>query len=410
MRRSEGKPRRKRAAPDRGNPADAEKNGPGVGTGDAADNGTAEREARLQAILDTAVDGIVTIDERGIIESLNAATERIFGYTSAELIGHNVKMLMPAPYRDNHDRFIENYLRTGDRKIIGIGREVEGRRKDGSEFPLDLAVSEFRVGDKRRFMGLMRDISDRKRAEREARRHLDELAHASRLSALGEMATGIAHEVNQPLAAIVSYAQACLNMLESENADRAVVKDALEQIANQGRRAGDIVHQLRQLVRKDSAVRAPVDINLSVRNVLTLISHELRAASAVLTVNLGDGLPRVTADRVQIEQVVLNLVRNAIEAVSQKGSSGGKVRVETAPTPEGGVWVRVSDNGPGPGEEPPERLFETFYTTKPTGLGVGLSISRSIIESHGGRLRAERNPAGGLDVHFILPAATNNEQ
>jgi two-component system sensor kinase FixL len=371
---------------------------------------TAEREARLQAILDTAVDGIVTIDDSGIIESLNTATERIFGYATGELIGRNVRILMPDHYRKNHDRYIGNYLRTGHKKIIGIGREVEGRRKDGSTFPLDLAVSEFRVAGRPRFMGLMRDISSRKRAEREARLHLDELAHASRLSALGEMATGIAHEVNQPLAAIVSYAQACLNMMASEKSDPSVVRDALEQIAAQGRRAGDIVHRLRQFVRKERIERAPVDVNQCIQNVLTLFSHDLRASDAALVVELGENLPPVTADRVQIEQVTLNLLRNALEAASQHKASVARVEIESTRTKEHGVRVCVSDNGPGFEGEAPERLFETFYTTKPQGIGVGLSISRSIIESHGGNLQAEQNAMGGLDLCFTLPGVVSRER
>lgn len=369
-----------------------------------------EKQARLQAVLDTAVDGIVTIDEKGVIESLNIATERIFGYSSEELIGLNVKTLMPPPYRGQHDTYLTNYLSTGKKKIIGIGREVEGRRKDGSTFPMDLAVSEFYVAGQRRFMGLMRDISERKQAEREARRHLDELAHASRLSALGEMATGIAHEVNQPLAAIVSYAQACLNLLNSESADKALVKDALAQIAAQGRRAGDIVRHLRQLVRKDQTERANIDLNRCVHAVLNLFSNELMSSGATVSLELADGLPRVRAERVQIEQVLLNLIRNALDVLSDQTASSKRMSISTRLAGEKVVELCVTDSGPGLDGNDPERLFETFYTTKPGGLGVGLSISRSIIESHGGRLWAKENRGGGLSVHFILPARDRDER
>ena len=373
-----------------------------TGTRKARDQ-IAEREARLQAILDTAVDGIITIDNLGIIDSVNSATEEMFGYRAEELIGHNVKELMPDSYRENHDAFLDAYLETKKRKIIGIGREVEGRRKDGSLFPMDLSVSEFIVADERRFMGLMRDISERKRVEREARRHLDELAHASRLSALGEMATGIAHEVNQPLAAIVSYAQACLNMIASKNADESVIKGALEQISSQGRRAGDIIHRLRHFVRKGQPERSAVDVNLAVKNVLALFGHELKSSGVELSLKLGSGLPQVIADRVQVEQVVLNLISNAIEAVAQQPSGRRQVTITTRPANDQGVEVCVTDSGPGLTGESPEQLFETFYTTKPYGMGVGLSISRSIIEAHGGRLWAESDPDGGLEVRFTLP-------
>ncbi len=368
-----------------------------------------EKEARLQSILDTAVDGIVTISEKGIIESLNLATERIFGYSSKELIGQNVKILMPPPYLNQHDAYLSNYLSSGERKIIGIGREVEGRRKDGSTFPLDLAVSEFRVAGQRRFMGLMRDISERKLAEQEARRHLDELAHASRLSALGEMATGIAHEVNQPLAAIVSYAQACLNLLNSKSADRTLVKDALTQITAQGRRAGEIVHHLRQLVRKDQTARTDMNLNRSVLAVLNLFASELKSSGVTVSLELADGLPKVRADRVQIEQVLLNLIRNALDVLSTPSATSRQMFISSRFSGEKGVEICVTDTGPGLGGEVPERLFETFYTTKPSGLGVGLSISRSIIESHGGRLWARENRGGGLSVHFTLPGRQSDE-
>lgn len=363
----------------------------------------AEREARLQSILDTAVDGIVTIDEQGIIASVNRATEHIFDYRAKELVGRNVKMLMPAPYRQQHDTYLSNYLTTGDKKIIGIGREVEGRRKDGSTFPLDLAVSEFYVAGQRHFMGIMRDVSARKNAEREARRHVEELAHAGRLSALGEMATGIAHEVNQPLTAIVSYAQACLNLLNTPNADEAVLKDALAQISAQGRRAGEIIHHLRQLVRKDQTARPNIDMNASVRAVLDLFTHELNASGVELAVTLEERLPPVRADRVQIEQVVLNLVRNSLDALTEVPDGSRRLSVSTRRQGKGNVAVFVTDSGPGIGGGDPERLFESFYTTKPNGLGVGLSISRSIIDSHGGRLWATENPDGGLSLCFTLP-------
>lgn len=369
----------------------------------------AEREARLQAVLDTAVDGIVTIDDKGIIESANLATERIFGYTPGEIIGRNVKVLMPAPYREEHDGYLGNYLKTGQKKIIGIGREVEGRRKDGTTFPLDLAVSEFVAEGTRRFMGLMRDISERKRAEQEARRHLDELAHASRLSALGEMATGIAHEVNQPLAAIVSYAQACLNMMSSQKADSPSVKEALEQIASQGKRAGDIIHQLRQLVRKEQGQRLPIDVNRCVENVAALFSHELKSSGVKLELRLAEELPDVNANRVQIEQVALNLLRNALDALTMQPVDDPWVALETRTMAGGGVELRITDNGPGLGGDDPARLFETFYSTKPQGLGVGLSISRSIIESHRGQLWAQQEPSGGLCVVFTLPGSAADE-
>ncbi len=285
---------------------------------------------------------------------------------------------------------------------------MEGRRKDGSTFPLDLAVSEFHVAGRRRFMGLMRDVSARKRAEQDARHHLDELAHASRLLLLGEMATGIAHEVNQPLAAIVSYAQACLNLLSSKDADDAVLKDALSQITTQGRRAGDIIHHLRQLVRKDQTTRTNINVNACLRAVLNLFSQELESSGIDVTLELEESIPQVKADRVQIEQVLLNLIRNALDVLSKQPHDSRRVRLATSLIDDDRIEVSISDTGPGLEGEDPERLFETFYTTKSDGLGVGLSISRSIINAHGGRLWAKENRTGGLSVCFMLPTRGGN--
>lgn len=364
----------------------------------------AEREARLEAILETAVEGILTIDERGVIESLNPAAERMFGYSADELIGENVKRLMPSPYREEHDDYIRSYLNTGRARIIGIGRELEGLRKSGEVFPLDLAVSEVRLTGKRLFTGIVRDISDRLRAEEEARLRLHEVAHAARLLELGEMTSGIAHEVNQPLAAIVSFAEACLRMLKAGTADLGVFEGALEQIATQGARAGTIIHSLRQLSRKGEADFECVDINAMVRDVLALIGHEVRRWRVQVRTELTDALPEVRANRVQIEQVMLNLARNAIEALQDCEAQNRTLSIGTTAAPDGVVEVTVSDNGKGLPAEGSDRVFETFYTTKADGMGVGLSISRSIMEAHGGRLWATPNPSGGTVFHFTLRA------
>lgn len=364
----------------------------------------AEREARLEAILETAVEGILTIDERGIIESLNPAAERMFDYSAEELVGQNVTALMPAPYKDEHDGYIRRYLDTGQARIIGIGREVEGRRKSGEVFPLDLAVSEVRLPGKRLFTGIVRDISDRLKGEEEARLRLHEVAHAARLLELGEMTSGIAHEVNQPLAAIVSFAEACLRMLKAGTGDLDTFEGALEQIATQGERAGTIIHSLRQLARKGEAELERVDINAMVKDVLALIGHEVRGRRVQIHTELAEELPAVRANRVQIEQVLLNLARNAIEALQECERQDRTMAIGTTLSADGIVEVTVSDTGNGLPKDGMDHVFETFYTTKPDGMGVGLSISRSILEAHGGRLWATPNPAGGTAFHFTLKA------
>lgn len=367
------------------------------------DDSIAGEHARLQTILDTAVDGIVTIDEHGIVESVNAAMAHIFGYAESEMIGQNVSMLMPEHYARGHDGYLARYLETGERRIIGVGREVEGRRKDGTVFPLSLAVSEFKVDSTPHFTGILRDVTGRREAEREVRRRLDELAHAWRVLALGEMTTGIAHEVNQPLTAIVSYAQACLRMMASGRADAAVLKDALEQITVQGRRAGDIVQHLRQLARKGEVRREALDLNAAVRGVIELVGHEVASRHVPLHLELAAGLPSVPGNRIQIEQVILNLVRNAVDAMGDTDPDRRDLTIQTRADDDAGVEVSVRDTGHGLGDRSVDSLFDTFYTTKHEGMGVGLSISRSIVESHGGRLWAERNPDRGLSFRFRLP-------
>jgi len=362
-----------------------------------------DREARLNAILDTAVDGILTIDERGTIESLNPATERIFGYTGDELLGKNVKLLMPSPYHEEHDGYLARYMRTGEARIIGIGREVEGQHKDGTRFPIDLAVSEIGVAGSRVFTGVVRDISARRQSEDEARRRNAELAHAARLSTIGELTSGIAHEVNQPLTAMVNFAEASLRMLRSGNTDRQKLEDALEQIATQGQRAGRIIRHMRRLARKGESERVEADVSQLVRDVLGLVSRELRASHIALHVILDEGLPRVKCDRIQIEQVVLNLVRNAMDTLEASASPPRELTIRCRADGSAGIELSVEDTGEGFTADSVERMFETFFTTKADGLGMGLSISRGIIEDHGGRLWAKPRPGGGAVFHVTLP-------
>ncbi len=364
-----------------------------------------DREARLNAILETAVDGIITIDERGIIESVNAATERIFGYTSDELVGNNVTLLMPPSYRANHDGQIARYLRTNEPRIIGIGREAEGQHKDGRRFPIDLAVSEIRVGGSRLFTGVVRDISARRQAEDEARRRSADLAHAARLSTIGELTSGMAHEINQPLTAMVNFAEACLRMLRSGSTDAQKLEDALGQIAAQGQRAGHIIRHLHRLARKGESERGEVDLGHLVREVLGLVSNELRASAIALHLMLDESLPAVKCDRIQIEQVVLNLVRNAMDVLEQGPAHGRELTIHTRAVSGGIIELTVEDTGEGFGADGNERIFELFFTTKTNGLGMGLSISRTIIEDHDGRLWASPRPGGGAIFHVALPAA-----
>ncbi|MCW5655947.1 PAS domain-containing sensor histidine kinase [Hydrogenophaga sp.] len=364
---------------------------------------TQDSDARLRSILEAAVDGIITAGADGVIESVNPAVERIFGYSAAELVGQKMNVLMPEPYRSSHDGYMARYLSTGERRIIGIGREVEGLRRDGTVFPIELAVGEVVIPGRRMFTGIIRDITQRRKAEEEARLRLDQLAHASRLAALGELTSSIAHEINQPLAAIVSFADASLRMMRSGKGSSEMLTTALEQIAAQGARAGDIVKNLRQFVRKGGSGRERVNVNTVVKDMLGLLSHDIRMKRVRVTLALDEQLPRVTANRVQVEQVTLNLVQNAIDALTGVDPKDRRVVITTARVGSERVEVAVIDNGTGLPAEGAQRVFDTFFTTKPEGMGIGLSICKSLVEAHGGRLTAESNDEGGATFRFTLP-------
>ncbi len=378
---------------------------PTISADDLKAPGLRQRDAapRLRALLDAAVDAIITIDQHGIIESVNAATERMFGFTAAELIGSNVKVLMPDPHRALHDDYIQRYLMTGERRIIGIGREVEGRHKDGNVFPVDLAVTEFQANGQRMFMGIIRDISDRRAAEHAAQARLDELAHAGRLADLGVTTSTIAHEVNQPLAAIVSFAHACQRMLAGGRADEAVLRDALSQIAEQGERASAIIARIRGMAKKREGHTEQVSVNDAVDGVLGMLSRQLRFEHVNLDVHLDPELPAVRADRVQVEQVIMNLVMNAVDAMREMTPEARRLVIVSARRDDA-VILTVRDTGPGLDDKQADRVFESFYSTKSGGMGIGLSICRSLAESHGGRLWAESTPGDGATFHFELPA------
>ena len=357
-----------------------------------ADEGFSESGERLRAILDAAVDAVVTIEECGAIESINSATERVFGYSRDELIGRNVSMLMPSPWREEHDHHIARYLATGEARIVGIGREVEAQRKDGSIFPADLAVSEVRLPGRRLFTGIIRDLTERREMEERARLRLEDVAHTARLLELGEMCSGIVHEVNQPLTAIVNFAEGCLRMVRRGGAERTLIEDTLGRVAEQGVRAGAIVSRLRSLVRKDENRIETVDLGEVIEETLLLVDHERRRRGVRVEVEHEPGLPAVAADRVQIEQILLNLLRNAFHAVED--TERGRVRMRVARAGSDRMHLTVEDNGRGLPPALCERVFEPFYTTRPKGLGVGLAISRSLAERHGGRLWAESAGAG----------------
>ncbi len=364
-----------------------------------------EETRRSRAIVENAIDGIITIDEQGIVRFFNRSAERIFGYRASEMIGRNVSTLMPEPDRSRHDEYIRHYLETGEASILGIGREVTGLHRDGSRIDLHLAVTEARDNGKRHFVGFLRDISDLKRAEREARERLAELAHVDRVAAMGGLATGLAHEISQPLTAIRATAEACLGMLGSPQPDLNNLTRALEQISRQGQRAGDVIEQLREFMRKgQSDSLALHDPNAMIRNVLALLRHELETAGIAVEFDLESPLCQCMVNRIQIEQVVFNLVRNAIDAMADiEGERILRFESRRVHDSDAACEISVIDSGPGVADTHKDRLFHPFFSTKTRGMGQGLTICRSILDAHGGRLTADNHPERGAAFRFTLP-------
>jgi two-component system sensor kinase FixL len=357
----------------------------------------------LQALLDAAVDAIIVIDSGGQIEKFNQAAEQMFGFSAAEIIGKNIALLMPEPDRSAHDAYLRRYSLTGEARIIGIGRDVQAQRRDGTVFPASLAVGRVAGTDPARFVGFIRDISARVAAERTAAQAQERLTHVARLSTLGEMAAGLAHEINQPLAAITTYAQACQRQLDKGEApDAADIREALVEIGRQALRASEVVRRLRSLVAKREVRRVPLRCNLLLEDVVSLARPDLRANDVRLRLDVAPGLPDVMMDPVQLQQVLINLLRNAIDATLQSGDARREITLRALST-LGNVEISVHDHGPGLGPDVLSKVFNPFFTTKPHGTGLGLAISRTIVQAHGGTLAHREEPGGGACFYFTLP-------
>jgi two-component system sensor kinase FixL len=367
-------------------------------------------EARLRSILQTVPDAMIIIDERGRIESLSTTAERLFGYDADEACGRNISLLMPSPYREQHDAYIERYLKTGERRIIGIGRIVVGQRKDGTTFPMHLTVGELRTGERHHFTGFIRDLTDQQLTEDRLKELQSEVTHMSRFTALGEMASTLAHEINQPLTAISNYlkgSRRLLDRMEGENVE--MLRDAVSKAADQALRAGQIIRRLREFVARGESERRIESLPKLIEDASTLALVGAREHGIAVTFRLDPAADLVLADRIQIQQVLVNLMRNAIDVMSE----GGAVRrldIATATGPEDQVEVTVADTGSGLAPEVVRQLFQPFVTTKRKGMGLGLSICRTIVEAHGGKIWVNSPPEGGTIFHFTLRAAAHDRE
>ena len=506
-----------------------------------APRGAAARQTRsrqgleYRAILDAAVDAIIVVDHLGTVQEFSQAAQQVFGYAPEEMIGRNVRELMPEPYHSEHDGYLRRYVESRDPHIIGIGREVQARRKDGSLFPCDLAVGQVQGTEPPRFIGFIRDITarkeaaeqlrrsetelrlaqelanlgnyvmhagdgvddyfspqlhrilgveprersvvreeflrkwvhpndrkrvaeefsrmdsgqsaldieyqvvlrdgsvkhlhhlaqavfgpdgklqkyvgtihdvtDRRRAEDETRVLQERLTHFARLSTMGEMAAGLAHEINQPLSAIATYAQACQRLLRQPEHDIEDVLAALEQINAQALRAGEVIRRLRNFVKNREVKREPVNCARLLEDLRTLAETDARLHNIQLRLDCREPLPTVYADPIQLQQVILNLVRNAIDAMADVPEDRREVVLMTREAADGEVEITVADRGTGLAPEATEHLFNPFFTTKAAGTGLGLAISRSIVRAHGGRLWHTPNDGCGVRFHFTLPVS-----
>ncbi len=487
----------------------------------------------IQALLDATVDAVILIDADGIVEVFNHSAERMFGYAAAEAVGQNVSLLMTGRDRHHHDGYLERYVRTGVAHIIGTGRDVRGRRKDGHEFPAFLSVGRIADSDPPRFVGFIQDttlrvqalaavqrerdranryleaaqtilvaldlthrvtlinrtgsevlgydedflngrdwidtvvapaekaqvaalvdrlaergprsplhceysivtragldrmiawrcvvledgtgdatgilcsgddVTESRKAERDARESRERMMHVSRLATMGEMATGISHELNQPLAAIANYAQAGVRLMQLPQPELADVREALGQIAGQALRAGEIIRRLRSLVKNRITEREAASINDIIEELGPIARADARANDVRIVLNLAQELPPVSVDRIQIQQVLLNLLRNSIDALAAVSAVSRQIVVQSAATEAGDITVTVTDNGTGIAPAVLDRLFMPFVTSKTDGTGLGLAISRTIMEAHKGRLDHSPQSERGASFVMTLPS------
>lgn len=363
-----------------------------------------ESKAKFDALLDAAVDAIIVIDERGIVAEANRAAERLFGYEREEIVGRPVDMLMPEPYRSEHGAYIRRYLETGERHIMGSGREVEAMKRSGEIFPVWLSVGEA-VQGKRHFVGIVRDLSAQHAAERERHALEARLAHVGRFSLMGEMAAGIAHEINQPLAAIANYSQAAKRLFAAGSKDLGALEEACSGISDQAHRAAQVIENLRNFIRKQEVRKERLNLNRTIDGVMSLIVADAKAAGVEIDTELAEDLPDINGNAVQLQQVLVNLTHNAVDAMNSEISGEKRILIKTARLDDERVELVVKDYGTGVSPHLREAIFHPFVTTKRNGIGLGLAISQTIVRAHNGELKYADNPEGGAVFSVSLPIA-----
>lgn len=360
-------------------------------------------DGAFDALMSAAVDAIIIIDENGSVLQFNPAAEQLFGYAEQDVVGRNVSLLMPEPHRSRHDSYLRRYRETGKAQIIGKGREEFGQRRNGDTFPMLLSVGKASRPEGDVFVGIIRDLSEVRATQEQVRQLEEQLLHADRLVILGELTAGIAHEINQPLTAIAAYADAGCKLMERHGADASGdLQRVCNRIGEQSRRAAEVVQRLRRLVRSGTVIKVRHDINQIIKNILLLFEFETKKTHTKLKFHPLEGLQELYVDEVQIQQIMVNLIKNSLDALTEAKRRGGtiEIRVERG---DGELLVSVTDDGPGVPEESRARLFEPFFTSKPRGVGLGLSICKNIAAAHGGSLQYSEPPGGGSRFTLKLP-------
>ena len=371
---------------------------------------TAQKQAedRFRLVVEASPNGIVLVNERGQIVLVNAYAEKLFGYGREELIGQTIKILVPKRSHADHPHHWARFFAAPSARQMGAGRELFGRRKDGSEFPVEIGLNPIQSQGGMLVLAAIVDISARKLAEAEARQYREELSHRGRVEILGEMAGSLAHELNQPLTAIMNNASAGRRFIAKGRADMPKLEGLFKSIVADARRAGEIIHGIRNMLRKAEGARISVNLNSIIADVVSFVHSDAVERHCAVVTELDPGLPLVKADPVLLQQVLLNIIINAFDAMHKTAVAERCAIIRTGRESGGCVRVSVRDFGTGVPAENPQRIFEQFFSTKTDGLGMGLAIARSIITSHGGELAAANAEGGGACVHFSLPAVAED--
>jgi len=366
-------------------------------------------EERFRQVFEAAPAGMIMVNGDGLITLVNAQLERVFGYERKELLGQPIEMLIPDRFHEQHPKQRAQFVAAPQVRAMGAGRNLFGRRKDGTEVPVEIGLNPITTTEGLSVVASVIDITERRRAEAEGHKLRQELAHISRIATMGELTAAIIHELSQPMTAIMANAKAGLLSLESDDQSDVPVRELLEDIVADDRRARQVLRHMRSLFLKNAAERRPVLLNALINDVATVVLTDALLRNMSVTFDLAPRLPLVSGDRVQLQQVVLNLIMNAFEALSNDTERSGNVLVTTRALEGHAVQLDVVDTGPGIAPDTLASIFEPFVTTKRIGMGLGLSVTRSIVSAHEGKIWAENNPDGGAAFHIILPAIPDDE-